>query len=64
MFAACVEPVPEPADAQIFQFGAYSAGHAGGVRAMGNAALIAGLIAQGRGGLDPDGACVSAGAGQ
>jgi hypothetical protein len=31
---------------------------------MGNAALIAGLIAQGRGGLDPDGACVPADAGQ
>jgi hypothetical protein len=40
------------------------AGHTGGVWAMGNATVIAELIAQGRGGLDPTGAGVPVGAGQ
>ena len=61
---AFAEPVPKPRTRRFSSSERIPAGHAGGVRAMGNATVIAELIAQGRGGPGPAGAGVPAGAGQ
>ena len=58
---AFVDLVPKPADAQILQFGVHFRRARWRLRAMGNATVIAELIAQGRGGPGPIGAGVPVG---